>query len=106
MTQHEAIIEFCKEFGSILPAKQHGFEYKGTFLGSELSKRARELRKKGVLRSEKDGKFERFYLVDNHFTIENKTVVNGFSPCCYSSYKFGTHDPNCQTLKIKENRLF
>ena len=26
--------------------------------------------------------------------------------CCYSFYKFKTHDPNCQTLKVKENRLW
>lgn len=26
--------------------------------------------------------------------------------CCYSNYKFQIHDPNCQTLKVKENRLW
>lgn len=62
LTQHQLIIEYIKEHGSILPAKDHGFAYKQGFLGSELSKRCRELRKKGILYSIRDGKFERFYL--------------------------------------------
>jgi hypothetical protein len=33
-------------------------------LGSELSKRCRELRKKGILKSERRGKFEVFWLTD------------------------------------------
>lgn len=34
-----------------------------------------------------------------------RQVIPGFSPCCFSSYKFGTHDPQCP-LKVKENVLF
>lgn len=62
MTQKELIVEYIKERGSILPAKVGGVIYKGEMLGSESSKRCRELRKIGMLESEPDGKFERFYL--------------------------------------------
>lgn len=64
MTQHQLITEYIKEHGSILPAKCYGLVYKDQMLGSETSKRCRELRAKGVLRSEQDGKFERFYLIE------------------------------------------
>lgn len=62
MTQYQLILRYLEEFGSIVPAKVGGSEYRGGFFGSETSKRCRELRKRGMLRSEKDGKFERFYL--------------------------------------------
>lgn len=65
ISQKELIIAFIKEHGSILPAKQHGFPYKDGFLGSETSKRCRELRQARFLESEPDKinpKFERFYL--------------------------------------------
>ncbi len=64
MKQHELIIEWVKENGSILPAKMGGKFYKDGIFGSETSKRCREMRMKGILNSVKDGKFERFYLVD------------------------------------------
>jgi len=41
-------------------------------------------------------------VLDKHIPITS--FEKGY--CCYSSYKFGTHDPNCQTLKVKENRLW
>ena len=63
MTQHNLIKEYILEHGSILPAKLTGHIYKETMFGSEISKRCRELRKKGILTSVKDGKFERFYLI-------------------------------------------
>lgn len=62
MTQHQLILDWIQEHGSILPAKLYGTIYKGEMMGSELSKRCRELRKKGKLRSEKEGRFEKFYL--------------------------------------------
>lgn len=65
MTQKDLILEYIKEKGSIVPAKEHGFPYKNGFLGAESSRRCRELRAKGVLRSEQDGKFERFYLMES-----------------------------------------
>ena len=43
-----------------MPAKMAGEVYKGEMLGSETSKRCRELRKAGILESFKEGKFEVF----------------------------------------------
>lgn len=62
MTQHDLIRKYCEKYGSILPAKLYGEVFEGQMLGSELSKRCRELRAKGILESKRDGKFERFYL--------------------------------------------
>ncbi len=53
---------WLKEHPSILPAKIGGHIYRGIMFGSETSKRCRELRAKGVLRSEGAGKFERYFL--------------------------------------------
>jgi hypothetical protein len=62
MTQHELIIEYLKEHKTITPAKMGGHIYKDNMFGSECSKRCRELRKKEILESANDGKFEVFYL--------------------------------------------
>lgn len=64
MTQKSLILEYIREHGSILPAKMAGFVFKDQMMGSETSKRCREMRKAGILRSEPDGKFERFLLND------------------------------------------
>ncbi len=69
MTQYQLVKEYILEYGSILPAKLSGSVYKGTMFGSEISKRCRELRKKGILTSVKEGKFERFFLIDQD-TVE------------------------------------
>lgn len=62
MTQKELVLEYIKEYGQIIPAKQHGVSYKGGFLGSELSRRCRELRAEGKLLSRGEGKFEVYFL--------------------------------------------
>ena len=62
LTQKELILEWIKNYGSILPAKMAGRIYLDQMFGSETSKRCRELRAEGKLASEPDGKFERFYL--------------------------------------------
>ena len=62
ITQKELVLEYIKEYGSILPAHMSGKTYQGIMFGSETSKRCRELRMEGVLRSDPDGKFERFFL--------------------------------------------
>ena len=64
MTQHDLILEFIKQKGSILPAKMGGYQFMGEMFGSETNRRARELRKRGILRSEKEGRFERFFSVN------------------------------------------
>jgi SET domain-containing protein len=74
-TQHELIIEYIKEFGSIVPAKMYGEIYKGQMCGSEFSRRARELRKKGVLFSQKEGKFERFFANRSHKIFNTETAT-------------------------------
>lgn len=63
MTQKQIILEYLSLHGSILPAKMAGEIFKGVMLGSETSKRCREMRKEGILYSDRDGKFERFYKV-------------------------------------------
>jgi len=65
MTQHELVIKYIEQKGSILPAKMAGSVFLGEMFGSETSKRCRELRKKGLLRGEREGKFERFFLNDS-----------------------------------------
>ena len=72
MTQHELVLNYVRAFGSILPAKMSGRIWNDTMFGSETSKRCRELRKQGKLRSEKEGKFERFYLVEVPSEIQFK----------------------------------
>ena len=62
MTQKNLIEEYLEEFGSILPAKMAGKIYCGMMFGSETSKRCREMRADKMLKSEGEGKFERFYL--------------------------------------------
>lgn len=92
MTQKQLIIEYIKEHGSIVPAKEHGFPFKGGFLGSESSKRCRELRKDGILRSERDGKFERFYLSLN-------------KDFCVNCHYFMNHAKDCESLVREQKEI-
>lgn len=62
MTQQELVMEYVREFGFIIPAKQGGHPYRGGFFGSETSRACRYLRKAGKLISEREGKFEKFML--------------------------------------------
>jgi len=62
MTQKQLILEYIKEFGKITPAKMSGKIYKGVMLGSESTKRCREMRKAGILYGIKGIKFTTFYL--------------------------------------------
>lgn len=62
MKQKDLILAYVKEYGSIVPAKMGGKEWRDGFFGSETSKRCREMRKAGILVSEPEGKFERFRL--------------------------------------------
>lgn len=78
MTQYDLIKEYIKQNGSIVPAKVGGSAFKDGFFGSETSKRCRELRMKGVLRSEPDAenpKFERFFLVSTEEAHKPKIVA-------------------------------
>lgn len=68
-TQHELILDYVKEYGSIIPAKMSGMIYKGIMFGSESSKRCRELRTQGILISHKKGKFEEFSLKEKPVII-------------------------------------
>lgn len=61
LSQKELILAYVDQFGSILPAKISGIVFKGQMLGSESSKRCRELRAEGKLISKQEGKFEKFY---------------------------------------------
>ena len=77
MTQHELIISYVKEFGKITPAKMYGKIYRDYMFGSETSKRARELRTKGILESKTDGKFEVFWLRNTIKIPIIGTIENG-----------------------------
>lgn len=77
MTQHDLILEFIKQKGSILPAKMGGYQFMGEMFGSETNRRARELRKRGILRSEKEGRFERFFLVNPPMKVYRVVGDNG-----------------------------
>lgn len=74
MTQQQMVIEYIKLNGEILPAKISGSIFMGTMFGSETSKRCRELRKKGILGSRGEGRFEVFYLKE---TLEVKSTPKG-----------------------------
>jgi len=84
LTQHQLIIEYCKTFGSILPAKISGTVFIGQMFGSEISKRCRDLRdpnspdnpyKRQILDSEKDGRFEKFFLIEDDILDKPNGVV-------------------------------
>lgn len=62
MTQKQLIMEYVRENGNIVPAKMYGSIFMGKMMGSELSRRCRELRDEGRLLSEPKGKFESYYL--------------------------------------------
>lgn len=90
------------------------------FENENMGRRCRELENAGVIERElrknpNTGVWEAWYRYKQSYVMASGTVltkpVNIISfekgYCCYSFYKFNTHDPiNCQTLKIKENRLF
>ena len=62
LTQKELVMEYVKEFGSILPAKMTGKIYKRTMFGSEISRACRALRADGILDSMGEKRFTRFFM--------------------------------------------
>ena len=60
MTQKQLVLEYVKEFGSIVPARMSGKVYLGKMFGSETSRRCRELRQDHKLESRGVGKFEEY----------------------------------------------
>lgn len=64
LTQKKLAISLISKYGSIVPARMCGNVYCGTMAGSDFPRRCRELRAEGILRSEGDKRFERFYLVE------------------------------------------
>lgn len=62
MTQKQLILKYINEYGSITPARMSGKIYKGTMFGSEASRVCRTLRAEGKVQSERDGKFEKFFI--------------------------------------------
>lgn len=64
MTQAQILLQIIKDKGSVIPSKMCGRVYNGLMCGSDFPRRARALRKQGILRSEKEGRFERFFLVE------------------------------------------
>ena len=76
MTQKQLLIEYIREHGSVVPARLGGEVYLGKMFGSEITRRARELREAGVLQSEPSGKFERFYLPEDDMTQDERDTLN------------------------------
>lgn len=65
-TQKQLIKLYLDEHGSITPARLCGTPYLNGFFGAEISKRCREMRAEGLLRSEPDEKrpkFEKFMFI-------------------------------------------
>ena len=60
--QQQHIYRYIGKFGYAHPAKLIGQIYEGKKFPAELSKRCRELRAMGLLESERDGKYEKFFL--------------------------------------------
>jgi hypothetical protein len=113
MTQPELVKKYISEFGFIIPAKNIGRSYGGGFFGAELSRVCRELRKKGVLDSRPEGKYEKFFyrLVSkpreevryfapmNTYKINGEYInaINGISP-------FAPKEKNKKELKEVEQK--
>ena len=105
MTQSQLLIEYILEYGSATPAKLTGTEYKDGFFGSEISRRARDLRKAGRLTSVPDGKFERFFLVDQDVKPESmqkttQSMQNSPNLCKTFSEDCYQHEECMKTLDI------
>lgn len=94
MPQKDLILQYIDEHGSITPAKVLGHSYRGGIIPAEASKRCREMRAKGILVSEKDGKFEKFRrpmfskeaMAEISKTVDNSTqyvIVETFLPAPY-----------------------
>lgn len=87
LTQSQLLAAYIQEHGSVVPAQLCGQYYKGQMVGSEFPKRARELRKKGILISEPEGRFERFRfnpdlpkqfnLLEDYTALEGKVLASG-----------------------------
>jgi len=61
MTQREMVLDYLFMNPYMIPAKMSGSFYNGQIWGSEVSRVCRTLRAEGKLRSERCGKFEKFY---------------------------------------------
>ena len=105
MTQHELLIEYIREHGSITPAtlKDSQRAYKGGYIGSEAIRRAQELEphtKPNLLKyprlyKHRNGKFTTFTLTPK---ITAYTIGE---VCCYSHSRFGVHSTDCQLKSPK-----
>lgn len=85
MTQQEIIIQYCKEFGSIIPAKKGGSEYRGHWIGSQVDKRCRELYNprdpgnpygKQILDRVREGKFTKYFLKGPSLRAKSEEKLN------------------------------
>ena len=66
-----------------------GYLYQGKMFGSETSRRCRELRDEGVLKSDPSGKFEIFYLSKEE-RKEDMTDINGLKKWKEMGAKLGS----------------
>lgn len=78
MTQSQLLLKYIEEHGLAIPAKLCGSRYREGFFGADITRRARDLRKAGVLKSERDGKFEKFTYADYSLTDNFVQVTNEF----------------------------
>lgn len=74
-TQKNWILDFIDFHGSVTPARMGGQIWDSRLWPSQGDKRCREMRAAGILLSERDGKFEKFYRADR-ILIPNIEVYN------------------------------
>jgi hypothetical protein len=77
MTDHEWILAVIKQYRKITPAKMGGIVLFNKICPADISRRCRELRKKGILISHKEGRFEVFELANMPLQRFNVLDDNG-----------------------------
>lgn len=68
LSQSQLVMRYLRENGQIVPARHVGSRTSGGFFGSEITRRCREMRKQGLLHSERwaeNPKFVVFYPTKN-----------------------------------------
>lgn len=97
MKQENLIIEYCQLYGEITPAKMGGKVFMGTMFGSETPRNCRRLRAKGILKSDRRGKFEVFWLANDgkaEYSLSNQKTppravlsVSGLPPSVFNQFE-------------------
>ena len=68
-SQRQLLLEIIKQNKEVIPAKLCGNFYLGQIFGSDITRRARELREKGILDSREEGQFTVFFIKEKQPTL-------------------------------------